>query len=290
MTPRSPHLGITSNAVILSGARSAESKDPRIPSRLHSRLRQTFATLAVALCLTTAAHAQSTAQKNSVPTTPAQPQAEAPKKPTQEGTELDRVVAIVNSDLVLDSDVQEEQRFQVFQPYNDPDADHSRDQAIARLINRDLILQQARLQPEDPITDADVNKDLDSVKKNIPACKRYGCDTSAGWNSFLTANGFTQEEMMDRWRQRMEVLRFIEERFRMGIKIPQADIQAYYDKTLLPEYAKQHATAPKLDSAISDRIQEVLLQQQVSNLLNDWLKSLRAQGSVVVLHPGEGAP
>jgi len=32
------------------------------------------------------------------------------------------------------------------------------------------------------------------------------------------------------------------------------------------------------------------LQQRVSSLLNDWLKSLRAQGSVVVLHPGEGAP
>jgi hypothetical protein len=42
--------------------------------------------------------------------------------------------------------------------------------------------------------------------------------------------------------------------------------------------------------AIASRIQEVLLQQQVSSLLGDWLESLRAQGSVVVLHPEEGAP
>jgi peptidyl-prolyl cis-trans isomerase SurA len=42
--------------------------------------------------------------------------------------------------------------------------------------------------------------------------------------------------------------------------------------------------------AISNRIQEVLLQQRVSSLLNDWLQSLRAQGSIVLLHPGEGAP
>jgi peptidyl-prolyl cis-trans isomerase SurA len=42
--------------------------------------------------------------------------------------------------------------------------------------------------------------------------------------------------------------------------------------------------------AISERIQQILLQQQVSNLLSDWLQSLRAQGSVVVLHPGEEAP
>ena len=94
---------------------------------------------------------------------------------------------------------------------------------------------------------------------------------------------------MKRWRSRMEVLRFIEERFRMGARIQPADIKNYYDKTLLPQYAKQHATAPPLDT-ISDRIQEILLQQQVSNLLGDWLKSLRAQGSVVVLKQGEVAP
>jgi hypothetical protein len=28
----------------------------------------------------------------------------------------------------------------------------------------------------------------------------------------------------------------------------------------------------------------------VSSLLSDWLNSLRAQGNVVVLHPGEEAP
>jgi peptidyl-prolyl cis-trans isomerase SurA len=87
----------------------------------------------------------------------------------------------------------------------------------------------------------------------------------------------------------MEVLRFIEQRFRMGIRIPPADIKNYYDKTLLPEYERQHQTPPKMET-ITDRIQEVLLQQQVSNLLGDWLKSLRAQGSVIVLKPGEVAP
>jgi hypothetical protein len=57
----------------------------------------------------------------------------------------------------------------------------------------------------------------------------------------------------------------------------------------LPEYERLHAPAPKLN-AITGQIREVLLQQQISNLLVDWLKSLRAQGSVVVLHPAEEAP
>jgi hypothetical protein len=85
------------------------------------------------------------------------------------------------------------------------------------------------------------------------------------------------------------VLSFIERRFRMGIKISPSEIKTYYDQTLLPQYAERSVTPPPLDT-ISDRIQEVLLERQVSSLLNDWLQSLRAQGSIVVLHPGEDAP
>jgi hypothetical protein len=87
----------------------------------------------------------------------------------------------------------------------------------------------------------------------------------------------------------MVVLAFIEQRFRMGIKITPQEIQTYYDQTLLPQYAAQHAPPPPL-AALSSRIQEILLQQHVSNLLTDWLQSLRAEGSVVLLHPGEEAP
>jgi len=243
-----------------------------------------------AMCLTAVAGmAQNAAQKAAVPKTPASVAPAAPKMPATSGQEIDRVVAIVNGDLILDSDVDEERRFTAFQPYRDPNADFSRDNAIERLINRDLILQQIKLQPAANVSDADVKKELDVVRKSIPECKQYGCETDAGWNKFLVEHGFTETELMARWRTRMEVLQFIEERFRMGIRISPAEIKDYYEKTMLPQYGKEHVAPPKLET-ISDRIQEVLLQQQVSNLLGDWLKSLRAQGSVVVLKQGEVAP
>jgi hypothetical protein len=89
--------------------------------------------------------------------------------------------------------------------------------------------------------------------------------------------------------QRMQLLRFIEVRFRNGIAISDAEIKAYYEKTMLPEYAKRSVTPPPLER-VSKRIEEVLLQQEVSELLQDWLKSLRAQGSVRMMTPGEVAP
>jgi peptidyl-prolyl cis-trans isomerase SurA len=212
-----------------------------------------------------------------------------PGMPTAPGTTVDRVVAIVNGELILDSDVAQERRFSALLPYGEAGGRYSRDRAIERLINRDLILQQAKLQPGDEITDEAAQKDLTSLKKTIPECQEYHCETKAGWDKFLATQGFTEPTLLALWKQRMTVLAFIEQRFRMGIKISDEQIKKYYDNDLKAQYDAQHATEPPLES-ISSRIQEVLLQQQVSALLGEWLKSLRAQGSVVVLHPGEEAP
>jgi hypothetical protein len=212
-----------------------------------------------------------------------------PRMPLESGTEMDRVVAIVNGDLILDSDVDQERRFAALLPYGEGGGAYSRDVAIQRLINRDLILQQIKLQPGYDVSKEAAARDLASLRKSIPACKQFNCDTTAGWDRFLASEGFTEATLTGLWQQRMEVLAFIEQRFRMGIKITPAQIRTYYDTQLRKQYAAQHATPPPLRT-ISSRIEEVLLQQQVSSLLDDWLQSLRAQGSVVVLHPGEDAP
>jgi hypothetical protein len=228
----------------------------------------------------------SVAQSQSPATKIVQPK--LPSMPAAEGDEVDRVVATVNGELILDSDVDRERRFAELLPYGEAAGPYNRDAAIERLINRDLILQQVELQPGNVITQEAASRDLDALRKSIPTCKKYHCETQEGWDQFLATEGFTDESLTSLWRQRMEVLAFIELRFRMGIKITPAEIQEYYEKTLLPQYAAQHATAPPV-SVISKRIQEVLLQQRVSKLLDDWLDSLRAQGNVVVLHPGEEA-
>lgn len=215
-----------------------------------------------------------------------------PSPPSQRaapGTPVDRIVAIVNGDLILDSDVDQELRLEALEPYDNPSGEGSRDKAIERLINRDLILQQVKLQNSDPVSSAEVDKELAGLRKNIVACKRYDCETKAGWDRFLADNGFTEQSLHNLWAERMQVLDYIEQRFKMGIRITPEEIKDYYTKTMLPEYAEQHVTPPALDT-LSERIQEVLLAQRVTALLDDWLKSLRAQGSVVVLHPGEAAP
>lgn len=209
--------------------------------------------------------------------------------------QFDRSVAVVNGDLILDSDVDKELRFQElnFDPNADKEASRtvasSRDAAIERLINRQLILQQVQLQDEPPIADDELDKQIGLLRQTIPGCSQHQCDSEAGWNQYLNTRGFTASSFREQWRLRLQVLSFIEARFRSGVRVDDKTVSAYYVKTMLPRYKAAKAQAPPLDK-VHDRIEQVLIEQEVSKLLNDWLQTLRAQGGVVIFHPGQPAP
>ena len=202
---------------------------------------------------------------------------------------VDQVIAVVNGDLILESDIDEERRFEAFWPFRGAVGPTSRATLINRLIDRALILQQAKLQPNDRVTISEAEAQLKTLREDIPACKSFHCDTDSGWQKFVQSEGFTLPQIEELWRQRMEILRFIELRFRSGIRISPEEIKTYYDKTLAPELIRQNTAPPPLDT-VSDRIQEILLQERVGSLLTDWLTSLKAQGTVRIMKPGEEAP
>jgi hypothetical protein len=203
------------------------------------------------------------------------------------GVIVDQVVAIVNGDVLLESDVDAERRFEQFQPFT-TQGPFSRDRAVGRLIDQTLILQQEKLQPGDPIPEDEVQRQFTALRRDLPDCKSL-CTTDKGWNEFVLQRGFSTAEFERRWRQRMLILRFIEQRFRAGIEVSPAEIKTYYEHTMLPEYTRRNASAPKLE-AIAPRVQEVLLEQKVNGLLEDWLKALKAEGAVRMMHPGEVLP
>jgi len=210
-------------------------------------------------------------------------ESQSPPQSASQPVVLDRVIAVINGDVLLQSDLQSEEEMAALQPLSLPPGKDLDVRAARRLINRVLILQQMKTQGMDKeISNEDVQKDLDLLRKQLPACVQYQCETDAGWAKFLADHNLTPQEVLERWRQRMQILNFIDTRFRAGVRISKTDIANYYQKTFVPEFKKQNANPPSLD-AISTRIEEVLLQQHVTALLQDWLNSLRDQGNVIIL-------
>jgi hypothetical protein len=204
--------------------------------------------------------------------------------PLYKGEMLESVVAVVNNQVILASDLELEMRIYHLLPIGRRE-DFTRAKALERLTTRALIEQQ--IVQEDPqgleIAPKELEDSLTELKGNLPGCKSTDCSTEAGWRAYLKTLGLTPVRVSDYWQRRMAVLRFIEMRFRSGIRISPEEIQSYYKDTLVPKYPSPQ-DAPKLER-ISPRIQEILLQQKVNVLLNDWLKSLQDQGQVEILDP-----
>ncbi len=198
---------------------------------------------------------------------------------------LDRVVAVVNNQAILASDLDDEIRLSALDPAGAGLGVLTRKRALEQLISRALIQQQIRVedaQAADP-PQAEVDTRLAEIRRQLPICIRQNCATEAGWKAFLAAHGLTQERVESYLRYRLQILRFIEQRFQPGIRVSPEQIESYYRGTLLPQYAASEAIPP-LDQ-VAQRIEEILLQQQVNILFGDWLGNLRKQGEVEVLDP-----
>jgi peptidyl-prolyl cis-trans isomerase SurA len=198
---------------------------------------------------------------------------------------LDRAVAVINGRVILASDVREQQRFALFEPYSVPGGEFTPMQAMQQIVNRTLLLDQMQEQElSPPKTDQEVDEQIADLRKHIPACAGQSCETEQGWERFLKAQGLTEEKLRSHWKERMEILDFIRVRFRTGIRITKPEIETYYKQQLVPEFEERKLKPPPL-AQVSDRIEEVLLQQHVNVLLEDYLRSLKDLGSVLILDP-----
>ncbi len=198
---------------------------------------------------------------------------------------LDRVVAVVNKHAILAGDLEDEIRLSVLDPNGVGQGQLTPQRALEQLISRTLIEQQIRqddIQAIQP-SQQEVNARIDEIRKQLPACVHRDCASDAGWNAFLASHGLTPECVAAYLRYRLEILSFIEQRFRQGIQISKEQIETYYRDTLVPQFAPGE-TVPTLDQ-VAPRIQEILLEQQVNVLFDNWLTNLRQQGDVEVLDP-----
>lgn len=198
---------------------------------------------------------------------------------------FDRIVAAVNRQAILESDLEDEMQLSVLDPSTNAQEKMSQQTALERLISRTLIqqqIQQEYLQATQP-TPEEIAARLKEIRTELPACVRANCKSDAGWNSFLAQHELTPEQVENYLRHRIEILSFIELRFRQGIRITPEEIGAYYETTLLPQYPAGERPPPL--QQVSSRIEEILLQQRVNVLFENWLSNLRKQGQIEVMDP-----
>jgi hypothetical protein len=194
------------------------------------------------------------------------------------GEMLDRIVARVNHRVILESEVEDSLRYQALIAGRDPArfSAEQRKQAIDQLVDQALIEEQINRATFVHGSKEDVDSHIANVRRQLP-----GALDDQGWRALLERYGLTEQDVDGLVAEQVDIFRFVDGRFRPNIHIDKRSIESYYLEQLIPQLHKSGAHEVPLDE-VSRKIEEILIQQRINELMTLWLRNLRLQEEVQV--------
>lgn len=191
---------------------------------------------------------------------------------------VDRIVAIVNGNVILQSDWDEALSFEALLANRSlPEfSEDDRRAVLDRLIDQELLREQMKSADSPHASDADISARVAAARKLYPQAASDG-----GWQAILAQYHLTEEGLMAHVRQEIELMRLVDARLRPAVQIDSKSIEAYYRDQFVPQL-KQAGSREVPLADVSARIREVLTQKKVNELLISWLQTLRSEGQVHV--------
>jgi hypothetical protein len=193
------------------------------------------------------------------------------------GELLDRIVATVNTHLILQSDWDDEVRFEAFMSARKPEevTAEQRKAALDRLIDQDLLREQMRTTDLKPVAAGELKKQIDDLKD-----EQIREHPGQSWEMTLSKYQLSEKVIKQHVAAELEQLQLVDMRFRPSIQVSDADVEKYYREQIIP---KLHASDPLRLNDAAPKIREILIQEKINQLLNSWLETLRSQARIQVL-------
>jgi parvulin-like peptidyl-prolyl isomerase len=177
---------------------------------------------------------------------------------------IDRIVARVDNDIILMSDVRALAKYQTFVDGKaEPDTD-----ILERLIDQYIVRNEAKAALFPQPSDEDVKRSLDRLKRSFSSPEEF--------EERKKQSGLTDEDIDRMLRAQLYLSNYLDSRFRASIQIDDADIENFYKSRIVPRAESRGQTPPTLDAA-RGFIQEALVQRAINEQSDRWLKEARAR-------------
>jgi len=200
------------------------------------------------------------------------------------GEVIERVVATVNGQPILQSDWDEEFRYEAFMNRKPLESltVQDRKQALDRVIDQELLRQQIKGSEFEEASAQEPRDRIAELRKQFPEVK-----DDAGWKTKLEQYGMTEQDLSRHIALQLQLTRLISARLRPNVHIDSSSIETYYREKLLPQLRQSGVKNVPLVE-VSPKIEELLAQQRVNELLAGWLHDLRAQSEIRTAGQAEG--
>ncbi len=175
---------------------------------------------------------------------------------------VDRIVARVENDIILLSDVRELKEYQEL-----VDGKSESESAIVdRLIDQWIVRSEAQLSRFPEPKEEEIDRELSRVVKSFTSAEEY--------ETRKKQSGLSDAEVRKIVATQLYLLNYLDSRFRPSVQIDEKAIEDFYQNAVLPRAKARGQEPPTLDAS-RDIIQEALVQSDITEQANRWLKESR---------------
>ena len=177
---------------------------------------------------------------------------------------VDRIVARVENDIILWSDIRALSRYQQFlDGKSETDA-----QILDRLIDQWIVRTEASVSRFPQPSDADIDRELERLQKSFASKEEF--------EARRKQIGLSVAEIREMVATQLYLSNYLDSRFRPGVQIDPKTIDDFYEKSVVPRAKARGQEPPPLDTA-RDFIQEALVQRGINDQADQWLIESKAR-------------
>jgi hypothetical protein len=188
---------------------------------------------------------------------------------------IDRIAVSIGNNVITTSDVDREIRVTAFQAGVKPDLSPANRRATAqRMVEQRLIRREMDLSHY-PLPQASEAEPLLQQLRTT----RYPND--ADFRQALADYGITEQDVKDELLWQLTLLRFIEVRFRPGVRVSDEEVQEYFDKQVKPAAQAAHPGQPITLEDYRSQIENRLAEQRTDSEVDKWLQEARKRTEIV---------
>jgi hypothetical protein len=177
---------------------------------------------------------------------------------------VDRIVARVENDIILQSDVTELKEYQEL-----VDGKSESEGAILdRLVDQWIVRSEAELSRFPEPQEEEIDRGVSRVMNSFPSPEEY--------EARKKQSGLNDAEVRKIVAAQLYLSNYLDSRFRPSAQIDEKAIEDFYQNAVVPR-AKARGQEPPTLEASRDIIQEALVQRDINEQANRWLKESRAR-------------
>jgi len=185
--------------------------------------------------------------------------------PPVRGQELiDRVVARVENDIILLSEVNALGHYQQFADGKS----ESDEQILERLIDQWIVRNEAETARFPHPSDADVTHGAERLRASFASPEEY--------ESRKKQAGLSDADIRNMVTMQLYLSNYLDSRFRPAVQIGPKEVEDFYQDAVVPRAKARNQVPPALDAS-REYIQEALVQRGINEQADRWLKESRAR-------------